>query len=954
MKTYMQHAKCSMGISAGAFMRLLQTNICEYAHGAHTSQHNWVLGATEFTSPPSIAYIVSHLPPFTKTAVVVPEGVGTVKDFLEVHPPPAGMKYIVMPVCRDVPYAHSVSTYTWEPCDDTRPFPLFYSGSVLVFFPVPEASTRYIECLIGNARGANKAHVMIPVEERANTYLERQDVVERAVTGWMLDHGLDPFRFQFGRHTNYSASHDTIIKVRVHGEYAENPVVELPGAELVHAVQYVVDVTRSRASSRSYRARDARDTIGDFLEYFDGKCHVTVDEHRFVCVDFKVKMRDGNPYYDTYSTRFIREDFMPFTTNRKLYESELQRMSGHVKGDFRSASEFITDNEEYLAIMVDNVSRVTYTHPASYDDDHACRRAVDTVRRYDWLYRFQKETVEDMIRREYSGDGIMGMINTRLDGKVGDEGVFFLDGDYRRLTSEGRSVLRIKGGILADEPGLGKTRQSIALIRAVQTAERAAGWTYGWTVESQRRSGATIVVVKPNVLRQWREEIEKLWRDCRLAVYHGANKRSLDIDRLRSDYDVVLTTYTTYVTSDELHEPWRRAMFDESHDMSPRVVHNHTVSNVKWCITGTPVKGLNRMVAFLFGGILRAFGQITQEVLNVRAHGKYYMRQLVLRKTLSKCVNFPPVPITDVVVRMTDDERTVYDRVRNRVGAITECSIPVVYQRYAGLVNVANFGTYASDIPMTNFSESDGGRIAIDERVGHPPEDDLCPICIDTYDDPCVTGCGHWFCSECMLLSLDARSSCPMCRASVTHRSVRKRPRDTTMDDVDEPAGPGGSGVSGTKVSRIMTYIQDALRDDGRKIIVFFPSKFMVDTFCEDAAVRGISVGKVHGQVSMSRRQKTFSEFQDPRSSCRVIAATIKTMSDGITLTMATDILISTPTGRNAIDSQIIGRANRIGRDLSKPLNIVRYVYAGTVEEKYLQMQIRHGSVGSRIVDCFY
>eukprot|EP00917_Polyrhabdina_sp_WS-2016_P029730 GHVP01063374.1.p1 GENE.GHVP01063374.1~~GHVP01063374.1.p1 ORF type:complete len:722 (-),score=154.40 GHVP01063374.1:1743-3908(-) len=89
----------------------------------------------------------------------------------------------------------------------------------------------------------------------------------------------------------------------------------------------------------------------------------------------------------------------------------------------------------------------------------------------------------------------------------------------------------IKGGILADEMGMGKTIQTIALI----LKQKSSG----------SFSGPTLVVTPVAALLQWKSEIEKFAKDSiTVLIYHGSLRSSLNCEILES-HDVVLTTYAS-------------------------------------------------------------------------------------------------------------------------------------------------------------------------------------------------------------------------------------------------------------------------------------------------------------------------------------------------------------------------------------------------------------------------
>ncbi|KAG8099857.1 hypothetical protein GUJ93_ZPchr0013g37002 [Zizania palustris] len=88
-----------------------------------------------------------------------------------------------------------------------------------------------------------------------------------------------------------------------------------------------------------------------------------------------------------------------------------------------------------------------------------------------------------------------------------------------------------RGGILADEMGMGKTIQAIALVL---TARRL-----------RPRLGCTLVICPVVAVIQWAQEIERHTAEgsVRVLVYHGSKRRAKNCDF--NNYDFVITTYST-------------------------------------------------------------------------------------------------------------------------------------------------------------------------------------------------------------------------------------------------------------------------------------------------------------------------------------------------------------------------------------------------------------------------
>lgn len=49
-----------------------------------------------------------------------------------------------------------------------------------------------------------------------------------------------------------------------------------------------------------------------------------------------------------------------------------------------------------------------------------------------------------------------------------------------------------------------------------------------------------------------------------------------------------------------------------------------------------------------------------------------------------------------------------------------------------------------------------------------------CPICLETYNQPTSTNCGHIFCTSCITRCISKTKKCPICKKDQTRENLRR------------------------------------------------------------------------------------------------------------------------------------------------------------------------------------
>jgi len=572
------------------------------------------------------------------------------------------------------------------------------------------------------------------------------------------------------------------------------------------------------------------------------------------------------------------------------------------------------------------------------DERQEVSRSMRLINTSETLYEYQKENIRWMVHQEHAKDGMVGLFATRVTGEPNGPGVF------RRLFPETSFSyardprdLFTSGGFLCDDVGMGKTRQIIELVRVTSTSSTIA----------------TMIIVPPNIIDQWRREIETVWPECNVAIFHGRYKRYVDISSYErtQQYDIVLTT--PRMETSIPNYVWERIVIDESHII--RYCSQRHTAKKKWLVTATPYTKMLDQFHWLLGKASLLFYK-PSEYDSSYTRWPYdsnpgYKRQYILfqmlmtRKTRDVHALLPSVQTTRTLIPLTSEDRTYYDdTIRHIRGQGTHSNYVSVMHAASTLSSAATLGPR---FVCQSQHEHQHRCFEEDRRIDPKdvPHTELCPICITNIGADAVrTSCNHWFCEECLTVCLttnNGNTRCPMCRGNIPSKSVQRTIQPQHTDENTHDITDWTTYVSG-KMKMVIHDIQQH-RSLDKSILVFFNHKEQmeyVSAICRDTGIHHMCV---HGGMHVERRNRVFSLFQERASEeSRVVLTTTKCASAGLTLTSADVILLISPSDDASTEEQIIGRARRIGRPHDQPIEFHVYVSENTIEEDVYRQRQSH------------
>jgi len=468
------------------------------------------------------------------------------------------------------------------------------------------------------------------------------------------------------------------------------------------------------------------------------------------------------------------------------------------------------------------------------------------------LLPHQKQAVPFMMERE------IGPLDDRVKlwkPAENEQGPGFRHAITGHWTSEPRP--EVGGGILADDPGMGKTLSTLALIGARRAAAQA--WALsgndGDTVNAKTtlRSKATLVVVPSlDIVKVWLGQVEEFMdRSVVFVKYHGRS-RDNQLDNI-ADADVVVTTYhvlaVEHAERRKKRSPlhlchWFRVVLDEAHYIRHRATTFYAAVMAieachRWCLTGTPIQNkledLGALLAFVRADPFNNTSVFRKHVVSRLSYdeegGKERLSLLLsffcMRRTIDR-LDIPPSVEHRQFVELCEAERELYETTRDSMvwdlthGTRTASSRSVTgkFEIQHVLRRLCNHGTFQS-----RRSPSDADLQAQKEDVFNSVGAGLDVVCSACYESftaldtnyTAVRQCSHLLCDECVSeLSgrTNSTASTETCLLCAVRRGSPQRPTITSFARVSG-APLRSHGVS-SKMEQLMRDVSKGLEHTKR------------------------------------------------------------------------------------------------------------------------------------------
>lgn len=193
-------------------------------------------------------------------------------------------------------------------------------------------------------------------------------------------------------------------------------------------------------------------------------------------------------------------------------------------------------------------------------------------------------------------------------------------------------------------------------------------------------------------------------------------------------------------------------------------------------------------------------------------------------------------------------------------------------------------------------------------------KDEICPICFDEFEIPCIMNCCNTlFCSDCLLLASSNSNKCPNC-SSIFNKKNMKIINDENKKDKNEINEINDINSPKEKM-QVMIDILELKKD--KYIIIFANFEKTINKIENELNNRNIKYVSLSKNYEINKIEENINKYKS--GECKLLLLNAKYYGAGLNLQITNDIIIYHRFDKET-EEQIIGRANRYGR--TESLNV--------------------------------
>jgi len=512
-------------------------------------------------------------------------------------------------------------------------------------------------------------------------------------------------------------------------------------------------------------------------------------------------------------------------------------------------------------------------------------------------------------------------------------------------------------GILNDKVGSGKTLTVVSLLSRSKMKNEPREeeiYSYPWTIDmgsnhyfsyvteeelSFRPLKLNIIVCSSSIFQQWESEISKTDLSYR-KIIKTADISSIN-KTLIEDLDVVIVTYNRYrdfagyLTNIYRNENigFNRLIFDE---LQLTGVLPITKAKFYWIISATlpyDDSGFNNRSTY-HNAICTLMSRVKQKYVVVKnteeeLNQSYQQSEIIYYKYMcfNRNFNIYGGRVSNEIQRMiaADDIAGAIVALGGTkdAGSLLDIIIAKEEKEIIGIkAQISYYSVLQSDKSDEKVKEYKQKLIEAEKSLEHlkqkikrdTEEDNECPLCSEEYKEPVLTFCcNSVMCSKCIKNLYNTTQKCPFCRVKLDMKKMAissTKPIEEKKEEEYE------------KLTKLEAVKKIITANPNGKYILFSEFNSTFDPIKASLSECNISFAEVKG--TSDTKQKYIRLFKEGK--LKVLFLNSRNDGSGIDLPETTDIILYHKMSSGNIETQVLGRALRLGRNA--PLKVHRLLYS--------------------------